>query len=278
MNNIHESLLPLAVEIELLKPLEKNPRQGNVKAIISSYEEFGQIKPIVVRPNGDGSFTVVAGNHQLEAAKQLGWDKMAVVQYDVDDERAIAFAIADNRTMELGYTEPEILNELVIEISDYYPELIDGLGWDEFELAEMEQTSVRQQNEIIQSGSYVAPTIVDKSTYFKNDEEELENNETKKNINPPVFDSSAVSVSQTKDGQEIKLNSDFDHSDVAIRGSTTAMKSAAPSAAITVQITFDTTEQQSLWYEFIKMLKLNPNYFGSTTAEKLISFIKTHSA
>jgi ParB/RepB/Spo0J family partition protein len=277
MNNIHESLLPLAIEIKLLEPLEKNPRKGNLRAIVASYEEFGQIKPIVVRPKGDGLFTVVAGNHQLEAAKQLGWDKIAAVQYDVDDERAIAFAIADNRTMELGYTEPEILNELVVEISDYYPELVDSLGWDEFELAEMEQTSVRQQNQIIQSGSYVPPVIIDKSTYFS-EEEKSNNDEDSTSKIVPVFDSSAVSINRTKDGQEIKLNSDFDHSDAAIRGSTTALKSsAAPSAAITVQITFDTTEQQSLWYEFIKSLKLNPIYPGSTTAEKLISFITKHS-
>jgi len=268
MNKIHESLQSLAMNIDALIPLDRNPRRGNVQAIAASYEEFGQIRPIVVRPNDDGTFMVVAGNHQLEAAKQLGWDKIAAIQFDVDDERAIAFAIADNRTMELGYTEPDVLNELIIEINDYYPELLEGLGWDEFEIAEIEQTSTRQENEIIQSGSYVAPTLVDKSNYFE------QNNE---DDDEPVFDQSAVSVKKTKDGQEIKLNSEFDHSDVAVRGSTTAMKSAAPSAAITVQITFDTTEQQSSWYEFIKMLKINSDYKGSTAAEKLISFIKTHT-
>lgn len=279
MNNIHESLEPLAIEISLLKPLDKNPRKGNIKAIIASYEEFGQIKPIVARPNDDGTFTVVAGNHQLEAAKQLGWDKIAVVQYEVDDERAIAFAIADNRTMELGYTEPEILHELILEVGDYYPELLDGLGWDEFEIAEIEQTSVREENETIRSGSYIPPVLIGTSGNQDDDTDEEDESEYNKPVNESVFDSSAVSISKSKDGQnEITLNSNFDHSDAAIRGSTTAMKSSAPNAAITVQITFDTTEQQASWYEFIKSLKMNANYLGATTAEKLISFIKTHSS
>jgi len=282
MNNIHESLEPLAIEISLLKPLDKNPRKGNIKAIIASYEEFGQIKPIVARPNDDGTFTVVAGNHQLEAARQLGWDKLAVVQYEVDDERATAFAIADNRTMELGYTEPEILHELILEIGDYYPELLDGLGWDEFEIAEIEQTSVREENETIRSGSYIPPVIIgqpDNQYGHVEQGEELKSDDQDGVRNNPVFDSNSVSINRTKDGQnEITLNSNFDHSDAAIRGSTTAMKSSAPNAAITVQITFETTAQQASWYEFIKSLKMNADYPGVTTAEKLISFIETHSA
>ena len=148
-NGIHESLLSLAVDIDMLFPLDNNPRRGNVEAIMSSYAEFGQIKPIVVRPNGDGTSTVIAGNHQFEAAKRLGWDKIAAVEYDVDDKRAIAFALADNRTMELGYTEPELLNDFVLEISDYYPELMDGLGWDEFDIAENKRIEDNNKKSIL---------------------------------------------------------------------------------------------------------------------------------
>ena len=50
-SNIHKSLLSLAVPIESLSPLENNPRVGNVEAIVSSYSEFGQIKPIVAKRN-----------------------------------------------------------------------------------------------------------------------------------------------------------------------------------------------------------------------------------
>lgn len=78
-NGIHPSLMGMAVDIDTLLPLEKNPRVGDVDAITASYVEFGQVKPIVAKRNDDGTATVIAGNHQLEAAKILGWDQIAVI-------------------------------------------------------------------------------------------------------------------------------------------------------------------------------------------------------
>ena len=68
---INKSLESLLLPIDKLVPLDGNPRRGNVDAIVASYSEFGQVKPIVVRPNKDGTFTVLAGNHQVRAAKEL---------------------------------------------------------------------------------------------------------------------------------------------------------------------------------------------------------------
>ena len=118
---VDASLTNLLVDIEKLIPLPNNPRKGNLDAIIASYREFGQLKPIVVRPNEDGTMTVIAGNHQFQAAQKLGWTHIAAVQYEADDNRAIAFALADNRTNELGYTDPSILKSLLSDIDDTYP-------------------------------------------------------------------------------------------------------------------------------------------------------------
>ena len=158
-NNISKDLEPLAVEMDSLIPLEKNPRKGNIEAIMASYEEFGQMKPIVARPNDNGTFTVIAGNHQLEAARRLGWSKIAVVKMDASNEEAIAFALADNRTMELGHTDPSLLNDMVIDLYQDYSELFEGLGWDEFEVAAMEETQIA--SEIISpiADAYFTPVI-----------------------------------------------------------------------------------------------------------------------
>ena len=48
MSGIHPSLKSLAVDIDSLDYLEGNPRIGNVEAIMASYSEFGQVKPIVI--------------------------------------------------------------------------------------------------------------------------------------------------------------------------------------------------------------------------------------
>lgn len=287
-NGIHESLIDLAVDIDTLSPLDNNPRRGDVNAIMASYAEFGQIKPIVVRPNSDGTSTVIAGNHQLEAAKKLGWDKIAVVKYDVDDQRAIAFALADNRTMELGYTEPELLNEVIIELADIYPELMDGLGWDEFSTAEIEQKTIRDDNRVIEPGSGFLPPIIisDSGNGFTSgvsqadsyDDDELDDDyENDAPVARPSIDRNAVSITQTDDGkQRIDIKPGIDQNDAVIRGSTTVSPGSAPQAVVQYTIVFDNTAQQARWYEFIKWLRSDPAIVGTTTAEKLIDFIDQH--
>lgn len=254
-SNIHKSLLSLAVPIESLSPLENNPRVGNVDAIISSYSEFGQIKPIVAKKNEDGTSTVIAGNHQLEAAKTLGWDKIAVVFLDGDDKRAIAYALADNRTMELGYTEPELLLDMIVSISDFYPELLDDMGWDEFEIA-----------------SYESDAVLAKI--------ENENVETKKEFTAAQQETAREIdnlVQKTEDGEmRIVADNQMNHEDIAIRGSTVAMPGAAPSAAVQVPLVFDNSDQQKKWYKFITWLRNNPSIDGSTTGQKLLNFIDEH--
>jgi hypothetical protein len=262
MSGIHPSLKSLAVDIDSLDYLEGNPRIGNVEAIMASYSEFGQVKPIVAKKNEDGTATVIAGNHQLEAAVNLGWEQIAVIFLDADDKKAIAFALADNRTMELGYTEPELLTDMLLEISEYYPDLLDGLGWDEFELASMESDMIIEQ------------------ARMDNSEEEIP--QTREQIaEQKVYDDAVDSIKgmvQKDDSGENRIvaNSNLDHSDIATRGSTIAVPGSAPQAAVQYTIVFDNADQQALWYKFIKWLRSDPAVDGDTTAEKLINFIDPH--
>ena len=262
MNGIHPSLKSLAIDIDSLDYLEGNPRIGNVEAIMASYSEFGQVKPIVAKKNEDGTATVIAGNHQLEAAINLGWEQIAVIFLDADDKKAIAFALADNRTMELGYTEPELLTDMLLEISEYYPDLLDGLGWDEFELASMESDMIIEQ------------------ARMDNAEEEIP--QTREQVaEQKVYDDAVDSIKgmvQKDDSGENRIvaNSNLDHSDIATRGSTIAVPGSAPQAAVQYTIVFDNADQQALWYKFIKWLRSDPAVDGDTTAEKLINFIDPH--
>jgi ParB-like chromosome segregation protein Spo0J len=81
--------------VELLIPHPDNPRRGDVPAIMRSLERFGQVKPIIVQRSTN---YVVAGNHTLQAAKELGWSSVDVQFMDLDDETARAYLIADNAT------------------------------------------------------------------------------------------------------------------------------------------------------------------------------------
>jgi hypothetical protein len=110
--HIAEDLRPLAQPIDLLKLLPGNPRRGDVDAVMRSYDRFGQRKPIVARRDG----TVIAGNHQLQAAQRLGWSHMAVVWTDDDDLTAKAFALADNRIGDLGNYDFGDLEAMLAEV------------------------------------------------------------------------------------------------------------------------------------------------------------------
>jgi DNA modification methylase len=119
--NIAKDLQSLTVPIDNLTALDKNARRGDVDAVAKSYQQFGQRKPIVAKRNkatkgGKPTGMVIAGNHQLLAAKQLGWTEIAVVFTDDDDKTARAFALADNRTHDLGNYDNVMLAELLEDL------------------------------------------------------------------------------------------------------------------------------------------------------------------
>lgn len=144
-------LQALAQPINQLQSLSGNPRVGNVEAVMRSYNTFGQRKPIVARRDG----TVIAGNHQLEAAKRLGWTEIAVVFVDDDDITAQAFALADNRTGDLGGYDNEALKEMLASVqinselfeatgftADDLRKLLNDIGDSEFEPSDLISDSV----------------------------------------------------------------------------------------------------------------------------------------
>jgi ParB/RepB/Spo0J family partition protein len=75
----------------------KNPRQHSaeqIDAIAASIKEFGWSSPIVV----DGNYGIVAGHGRHAAARQLGMEKVPVVQLKhLTPEQRRALVIADNQ-------------------------------------------------------------------------------------------------------------------------------------------------------------------------------------
>jgi hypothetical protein len=125
---IVEDLQPLAVKMSELKLAGSNPRIGDVEAIRKSYERFGQRKPLVAHRK---SKEIIAGNHQYQAAAELGWDEIAVVWVDDDDETAVAYSIADNRIGQLGEWNVE---ELVLAFDTLDPTDLATVGFSEVDI------------------------------------------------------------------------------------------------------------------------------------------------
>jgi len=131
---IQNDLRGLAYPTDDLQLLPGNPRRGNVEAVARSLEAFGQRKPVVARR---GDRVVIAGNHTLQAARVLGWAEIAVVWVDDDEVTSKAFALADNRTAELGDYDEGLLAELIGEVGSVDAELLVASGWSEDAVAEL---------------------------------------------------------------------------------------------------------------------------------------------
>ena len=113
---IIESLQPLAVGIDSIKPDPRNARkhsERNLAEIKKSLKEFGQRKPIVVNSK---TMEIEAGNGMWVAAKSLGWDKIAAVITDDPPEVAKAYGIMDNRSAELAEWDMPTLKDLLEEL------------------------------------------------------------------------------------------------------------------------------------------------------------------
>lgn len=260
-HNIHPNLADLAIEVDKLVPLPGNPRVGNVDAIMASYNEFGQVKPIVVKQQDDGTYVVIAGNHQLQAVKRLGWSHIAAVQMDGDDEHAVAFALVDNRVADLGKTDPELLHSALTDVVDAFPELFDAVGWDEYEVASMATDLEEFISPVAANGTtggYIPPV--------------LQNFDSGESVTTPA------AVVRNDDGDsKYTAPTGIDQRQAVVGGSTTTGQAGTKQAVFSFNLVFDDADQMSRWWDFVRWLRANHIYDGSTIAEKLMSFIDHHS-
>jgi len=111
------------VAIDDLTPFPGNPRRGSVAVIKESLEQNGQYRPIVVRRQ---TMEVLAGNHTLQAAKELGWKQIAVTLISCDDEQAKRIVLVDNRTNDLATYDESELVALLTELPS-----LEGTGYDQ---------------------------------------------------------------------------------------------------------------------------------------------------
>jgi len=138
---ISEDLQNLAVDIDSIGLDSANPRihdEKNIAVIKGSLQRFGQRKPIVVNRT---TMIIEAGNGTWQAAKVLGWEKIAVVFEQDDNLTAAAFGIADNRTSDLASYDDEALVTILDNLKAN--EFLDGIGWTDKEVEALSSLMVQ---------------------------------------------------------------------------------------------------------------------------------------
>ena len=92
-------------EIIVDERIRKNPT--HIKELIDDIKENGQIQPITVRIDDNGSYRLVAGFRRLTAMKALGEQKIeAYVISEADEEKLLKMEISENEVRE-SFTRTE---------------------------------------------------------------------------------------------------------------------------------------------------------------------------
>lgn len=136
---IHPALRGLQAPTGDLETYPGNPRRGDVEAIKASLQRFGQYRPIVARRIGRTG-QVLAGNHTLIAARELGWSHIAVTWVEATDDEALRIVAWDNRSSDLGRTDEAELARLLETLPD-----LGGTGYGRDELDGILQRAAAQE-------------------------------------------------------------------------------------------------------------------------------------
>jgi len=118
------------VKVDSLTPDPENAREHsdrNIEAIKKSMAKFGQQKPIVISEDN----VILAGNGFWTAAKALGWEDIAAVRSTLEGAKATAYAIADNKTGELGGWD---YDRLADQMREFNRQLQEATGFADFEM------------------------------------------------------------------------------------------------------------------------------------------------
>ena len=88
------------VPIEYVTRNPRNPRrsfdESELQDLASSIRQHGIVQPVVVRPQGEDRFEIIAGERRWRAAQLAGLIEIPVIVRDVDDRTALEIAIVEN--------------------------------------------------------------------------------------------------------------------------------------------------------------------------------------
>lgn len=124
------------MQIELIKPYEKNAKEHNpkqIKLISESIKRFGFASPIVIDKNNE----IIAGHGRLEGAKLAGIKDVPVVVMDkLTDKEVKALRLADNQINAMTGNDMSLVIE---ELKGLPDDLIDLTGFDKDLLIEPDE-------------------------------------------------------------------------------------------------------------------------------------------
>lgn len=125
-----------SITISSITPLPGNPRkhfdEGALDELAASIAKRGVIQPIIVRPNGEGRYQLVAGERRWRAAQKARLHEIPALVRDLDEREVMALALIEN-------LQREDLNP--VEEARAYQRLSEDEGMTQAEIAKMVEKS-----------------------------------------------------------------------------------------------------------------------------------------
>lgn len=88
------------VSIDKIRLPVKQPRRyfdpEKLAQLVQSIKEYGILEPLLVRPNKDGDYELIAGERRLRAARELGLTEVPIISRALDDKQALQVALMEN--------------------------------------------------------------------------------------------------------------------------------------------------------------------------------------
>jgi ParB family transcriptional regulator, chromosome partitioning protein len=122
------------VPVELLHPNPNNPRkhfqEEELENLAKSLRDKGLLQPLVVRPRGDGSFEIVAGERRWRASQRAGLHDIPVLIRELDDKETLEIALIENvqRSDLNALEEARAYRQLIEQYAYTQQQLADAIG------------------------------------------------------------------------------------------------------------------------------------------------------
>ena len=110
------------VDIFKIKPpkIPLRARLTDIKQLALSIRTKGLLQPIVVRPDNDGFFEIVAGNRRFTACKLLHWRKIPCHIVEIDEREAFEISLIEN-------VQRKTLSP--VEEAEAFKKYVSDFGW-----------------------------------------------------------------------------------------------------------------------------------------------------
>lgn len=86
------------IPIHQIEPNPDQPRVeiGDLSELSSSIKQNGVLEPLLVKPNGDGTWMIIAGERRWRAANLAGLREVPCIELDIDEKSIAEIALIEN--------------------------------------------------------------------------------------------------------------------------------------------------------------------------------------